>query len=152
MGKKWWGLDNDVMFHILYLRELVTVMSALWLKKERRREGRRVGGGWGETDWERERERERQTDGVTCLIQKVKCQGACRCDSRSSGPHDARPAAAISFMSLVRDRSLGWCVSKVYFYICFIDSKNSMVVSPLQYNKMLSFKVSRCQDEYGLLK
>ena len=32
------------MFHILYLRELVTVMSALWLKKERRREGGRVGG------------------------------------------------------------------------------------------------------------
>lgn len=136
------------MFHILYLRELVTVMSALWLKKERRREGGRVGGMG--RDRLREGERDRQTDGVTCF--KVKCQGACRCDSRSSGPHDARPAAAIAFLSLVRDRSLGWCVSKVYFYICFIDSKNSMVVSPLQYNKMISFKVSRCQDEYGLLK
>lgn len=120
------------------------------MAKERKEEGGKEGGG--DEERQRERETEKETDGVTCSIQKVKCQGACRCDSRSSGPHNARPAAAISFMSLVTDRSLGWCVSKVYFYISFIDSKNSMVVSPLQYNKMLSFKISRCQDEYGLLK
>lgn len=55
-------------------------------------------------------------------------------------------------LSLARDRSLGWCVSKLYFYLSFIDSENSKVASLLQYNKMLSFKISRCQDEYGLLK
>ena len=127
--------------------------NVCFVAKERKEEGGKEGGGMGRDRLrERERETERQTDGVTCSIQKVKCQGACGCDSRSSGPHGARPAAAFSFTSLVRDRSLGWCVSKVYFYISFIDSKNSMVVSPLQYNKMLSFKISRCQDEYSLLK
>ena len=50
------------MFYVLYLREIVTVVSALWLKRERRRGGK--GWGRGERQIEREifRERERQTD------------------------------------------------------------------------------------------
>lgn len=151
---KKWGLDSDVMFYILYLREIVTVVSALWLKRERRRQGRGVGnGGRGGRDRLREifRERDRHTDWLTCMIKKVKCQGAFGCDLCSSRLCDAWLAAAIS-LSLVRDRSLGWCVSKLYFYLSFIDSENSKVVSLLQYNKMLSFKISRCQGEYGLLK
>lgn len=58
-----WAKNDEVWTVMLCftfcIRELITVMSALWLKKERRREGSRVGGG-GERQIERGRER--QTD------------------------------------------------------------------------------------------
>lgn len=70
------------MFHILYLRELVTVMSALWLEKEGRREEE---GGQGEREMKRDRGKRKggidtQTDRqrLTSMVQKVKCQGACQ--------------------------------------------------------------------------
>lgn len=57
------------MFHILYLKELITIMSALWLEKGGRGEEKGTGG---------ERQTDRQRLRLTCMIQKVKYQRACQ--------------------------------------------------------------------------
>lgn len=152
--KKWWSLDSDIMFYILYLRERVTVMSALWLKRERRREGRREGWkrGWRERKIEREcyseKERDRRTDRLVyerlrakeparvwlMLLKAAWCKAYCRHLIHISG----------------QGQITG--LSKLYFYLSFIDNENSKVVRLSLHNKMLSLKISQCQDEYSLLK
>lgn len=110
----WWGY----VAHSVFKR---TCSSHVCIVAGERREGGRRG--------QRPRETERDWDWLVCLTQKVKCQGAGQGVTCSSGLRDARPSAAFSFMSIVRDRSQGCCVSTLYFYLSFIDSDHSKVVS-----------------------
>lgn len=115
------------------------------MASERKKEGggeEGEGRGWGERDWER----------LIDLCGRRLCQGACQGVTHAPQICVMQGLLPPSPPCLVRDRSSGWCVSKLCFSLSFIDSENSKVVSLTQYNKVLSFKISQCQDEYGLLK
>lgn len=113
---------------------------------ERKEGGRRVGA-----------ERGGERGGQAAVIGKVKGQGACQGVTHApEGPGDGRRASAapaISFMSVVRDEIPGLvCVKTLFFISPLLTVKTARWSVDLSVIKCFLLKITRCQDECGLLK